>query len=67
MFAKKDDSEGTDFYYLGKADSSNPEQAKMPGEDGKDVVTMTLSLEATLDEALYDYLITSTGREQADS
>ncbi|MCS4594230.1 DEAD/DEAH box helicase [Brevibacterium sediminis] len=60
LFAKKDDAEGTDFYYLGQATSSDPVQTKMPGENGKslDVVTMDLNLEYPIDAALYDYLTT---------
>lgn len=60
LFAKKDDAEGTDFYFLGQAKSSNPEQTKMPGDDGKklDVVTMDLNLESSIEVALYDYLTT---------
>lgn len=60
LFAKKDDAEGTDFYYLGQATSSRPEQTKMPGDSGKslDVVTMDLNLESPLELALYDYLTT---------
>lgn len=60
LFAKKDDAEGTDFYYLGQAMSSKPEQTKMPGNGGKslDVVTMDLSLYTPIELALYDYLTT---------
>ena len=60
LFAKKDDAEGTDFYYLGRATSSSPIQTKMPGDKGKslDVVTMDLNLESSIDAALYDYLTT---------
>lgn len=60
LFAKKDDAEGTDFYYLGQATSSKPEQTKMPGDGGRslDVVTMDLSLESPIELALYDYLTT---------
>lgn len=60
LFAKKDDAEGTDFYYLGQATSSKPEQTKMPGDGGKrlDVVTMNLNLESPIELALYDYLTT---------
>ncbi|MGC2941638.1 MULTISPECIES: DUF3427 domain-containing protein [unclassified Brevibacterium] len=58
LFAKKDDAEGTDFYYLGRATSSNPVQTKMPGDNGTslDVVTMDLNFESSIDAALYDYL-----------
>lgn len=59
LFAKKDDAEGTDFYYLGRAKSSNPEQATMPGEEpgsALNVVTMNLDMESPVESALYDYL-----------
>ena len=60
LFAKKDDAEGTDFYYLGRARSSDPVQTKMPGDAGPelDVVTMDLNLEDPIEAALYDYLTT---------
>lgn len=60
LFVKKDDAEGTDFYYLGRAMSSNPVQTKMPGDNGAslDVVTMDLNLEDPIEVALYDYLTT---------
>ena len=69
LFAKKDDAEGTDFYYLGQATSSDPVQTKMPGENGKslDVVTMDLNLEYPIDAALYDYLTTGPAIEEAKS
>lgn len=59
LFAKKDDAEGTDFYYLGEARSSNAQQAKMPESEGTalDVVTMTLGMESPLEQSLYEYLV----------
>lgn len=58
VFVKKDDAEGTEFFYLGKADSRNAQQAEMPGKDNEplDVVTMDLHFEESIDSALYDYL-----------
>jgi superfamily II DNA or RNA helicase len=58
LFAKKDDAEGTDFYYLGRARSSNAEQKQMPGNSGQplDVVTMTLGMESPIEASLYEYL-----------
>lgn len=58
LFAKKDDAEGTDFYFLGEARSSNAKQTKMPGSDGAqlDVVTMDLGMESPLERSLYEYL-----------
>lgn len=61
LFAKKDDAEGTDFYYLGKAHSSDPQQTKMQGSNNTslDVVTMTLGMESPLERSLYEYLVGS--------
>ncbi|KGJ72314.1 helicase, partial [Cryobacterium roopkundense] len=44
VFAKKDDAEGTDFYYMGRATSQDAQQTKISGGCGKslDIVTMTL-------------------------
>ncbi len=58
VFVKKDDVEGTDFYYLGRARASNAEQTTMPDDKGfrVDVVTMTLGLEIPVEASLYDYL-----------
>lgn len=69
LFAKKDDAEGTDFYYLGKARSSNPVQTKMPGDKGKslNVVTMDLNLETPIEAALYDYLTTGPAIDEQHS
>ena len=57
VFAKKDDAEGTDFYYLGKATSRDARQTKMAGESGAelDVVTMTLNLASPIETSLYEY------------
>lgn len=59
LFAKKDDAEGTDFYYLGRARSSDAEQQTMPGGEGKalNVVTMTLGMESPIERSLYEYLV----------
>lgn len=77
LFAKKDDAEGTDFYYLGRARPSNAEQTTMPGEDPGsrlNVVTMNLELDSPVELALYDYLTqaslgtaSTTSTEQRDS
>lgn len=59
LFAKKDDAEGTDFYYLGQARSSDAVQTKMPGGEGEplDVVTMTLGMNSPIEQSLYEYLV----------
>lgn len=58
VFVKKDDAEGTEFFYLGQADSRNAKQTQMPDKDNVplDVVTMDLHFEEAIDSALYDYL-----------
>lgn len=57
IFVKKDDAEGSDFYYLGQATSSAAEQTTMPDSRGKplDVVRMRLRFAEPIDSALYDY------------
>lgn len=62
VFVKKDDAEGTDFYYLGRARASDPEQTTMPDDVGRplDVVTMTLGMESPIEARLYDYLVTAS-------
>lgn len=65
LFAKKDDAEGTDFYYLGRATSQDARQTKMSGEDGTqlDVVAMKLGLESPIESSLYEYFATrATGQ-----
>ncbi|MEJ5918801.1 DEAD/DEAH box helicase [Corynebacterium sp. H78] len=58
LFVKKDDAEGTDFFYMGKARSSDAVQEKMPGDDGKqlDVVRMHLNLDVPVPSSLFEYL-----------
>jgi superfamily II DNA or RNA helicase/HKD family nuclease len=64
IFVKKDDDEGTDFYYLGKAtpDKNYIEQVTM--EDGKGkklpVVHMNLVMENPIENKLYNYIINGT-------
>ena len=57
MFAKKDDSEGTDFYYLGTATSEDARQTEMSGANGNklDVVSMKLGLASPIESSLYEY------------
>lgn len=63
LFAKKDDADGTDFYYLGPAKAADPEQTTMPGNSGDllNVVRMTLELESPIESGLYEYLVTGLG------
>ncbi|MCS5478933.1 DEAD/DEAH box helicase [Corynebacterium sp. YIM 101645] len=62
LFVKKDDAEGKDFYYLGRVQSSNHEDQKMPGGEGSmlDVVTMDLNLVSPVEQSLYEYLVRSS-------
>jgi hypothetical protein len=61
VFAKKDDAEGTDFYYLGQAQSADSEQTTMPGTDGGDlsVVRMHLRFDEPISASLFDYFHTT--------
>jgi hypothetical protein len=63
VFVKKDDAEGTEFYYLGKAhpDQNSAVQASMLDKDGNSisVVHMNLILERSVESKLYAYLTES--------
>lgn len=61
LFAKKDDAEGRDFYYLGRVRASDPQQTTMPSENGSplNVVTMTLDIESPIETHLYDYFLSN--------
>lgn len=56
-FVKKDDADGTDFYYLGRATSHEAEQTTMASGEGQvvDVVRMKLAFDKPINRALYDY------------
>lgn len=53
VFAKKDDADGKDFYYLGRATSEQPEQTTM--RSGESVVRMCLHFEQPIDPGVYNY------------
>lgn len=53
VFAKKDDAEGSDFYYLGRAHARDADQTTMA--NGMSVVRMHLGFERKIDGALFDY------------
>ncbi|MCV4234496.1 DEAD/DEAH box helicase [Virgibacillus sp. LDC1] len=63
IFVKKDDAEGTEFYYLGKAhpDINSAVQASMLDKNGDSisVVHMNLVLEHSVESKLYAYLTES--------
>jgi superfamily II DNA or RNA helicase len=60
VFVKKDDADGTEFYYLGKAhpDQKSAVQASMVDKNGTSisVVHMDLVLEHSVESKLYGYL-----------
>ncbi|MGM1030471.1 MAG: DEAD/DEAH box helicase [Actinomycetota bacterium] len=57
VFAKKDDADGSAFYYLGRADAQNPEQTTMSGGDDTalNVVRMQLRFDQPIDAGIFDY------------
>jgi superfamily II DNA or RNA helicase/HKD family nuclease len=60
VFAKKDDAEGSDFYYLGLATSADAVDTTMAGQDGNElsVVRMKLRFAEPIQAALFDYFHT---------
>lgn len=58
VFVKKDDAEGSDFYYLGQAGSRDAVQTTMAGDGGKelDVVTMSLDFVSPIEDGLFEYI-----------
>ncbi|KRD35831.1 restriction endonuclease subunit R [Oerskovia sp. Root918] len=57
VFVKKDDAEGTDFYFLGEATSHSAEETTMLSSTGVSlpVVRMLLQFTRPIETALYDY------------
>lgn len=53
VFAKKDDADGKDFYYLGRARSEAAEQTTMAS--GESVVSMHLHFDQPIDPGVYNY------------
>jgi superfamily II DNA or RNA helicase len=64
IFMKKDDDEGSNFYYLGKAnpDKESVLQAKMTDKNGQElpVVTMNMVMEQAIETNLFNYIINGT-------
>ncbi|MFC7062531.1 DUF3427 domain-containing protein [Halobacillus seohaensis] len=59
LFVKKDDGEGSDFYYLGKAlpDKNTVEETTMKDKTKElPVVRMNMMIEQNIDQKIYDYL-----------
>ncbi|MFT5216838.1 MAG: SOS-response transcriptional repressor LexA [Glaciecola sp.] len=64
LFVKKEDAEGTDFYFMGDASiiKDSIQQAEMP-DSGKPVVHFKFQLEQPVKDDLYNY-ITAVNREK---
>jgi superfamily II DNA or RNA helicase/HKD family nuclease len=57
IFVKKDDAEGSEFYYLGDATPTDAEETTMPGNAGTpvNVARMHLGFDSPIDTSLFDY------------
>lgn len=57
FFVKKDDAEGSDFYYLGQPTASGAEETTMLRQDAEplSIVRMILQFPAPIQTALFDY------------
>ena len=57
VFVKKDDAEGSDHYYLGRAIAHEAEDTTMPDSSGKPlpVVKMLLKFDQPIKQGLFDY------------
>jgi hypothetical protein len=57
VFAKKDDNDGTDFFYLGRARAGQHFQTDMQDKDGNTipVVRVTLQFTEPISQGLFDY------------
>lgn len=57
VFAKKDDNDGTDFFYLGRARATNPFQTSMFDKNNESipVVRVTLRFDDPIPQGLFDY------------
>jgi len=55
VFVKKNDSEGADFFYLGRAHSEDAINTTMPGDPSLSVVQMNLKFERPVLPEIYDY------------
>jgi superfamily II DNA or RNA helicase len=62
IFVKKDDDEGSDFYYLGKAvpDKNTVEQTIMKDTNKKPVVQINMIMEQSIESKLYRYIENGT-------
>ncbi len=57
VFVKKDDADGSDHFYLGRATAHDPEQTTMLNDRGQelDIVRMKLVFDEPIDVSVYDY------------
>lgn len=57
VFAKRDDSEGSDFFYLGKATAGESFQTTMSGKSAEPipVVRVTMKFDVPISQGLFDY------------
>ena len=57
VFVQKDDAEGSDHYYLGRATAAEAEETTMPDSEGNplSVVTMLLKFDRPIKQGLFDY------------
>ncbi|GAA1731860.1 DUF3427 domain-containing protein [Microcella frigidaquae] len=57
VFAKKDDNDGTDFFYLGRAQATNAFQTSMSDKNNESipVVRVTLLFDDPIPQGLFDY------------
>ena len=62
VFVKKDDVEGTDFFYLGESSARDAKKTTMLNDKMKevDVAYMKLDLEVEVERSLYDYFLASS-------
>ena len=60
LFVKREDADGTDFYYLGQADATDAKNASMAGDTGEhlDVVTTDLKLHRPITPDLFKTITT---------
>lgn len=58
LFAKREDADGAEFYFLGQAEATNPKQTTMLGKNDQkvDVVTTDLKLNVPIAPELFDAL-----------
>ena len=56
LFLKKEDGEGTDFYFIGDCEIVDGTIKQDTMQDGKPVVYFTFELDESVEDGLYDYL-----------